>query len=63
MDSSSKKMDRFRPDATPGGMDASLFVAQQDEKSDPRAVQKHHEALIARQPNICPFFVKFNGRI
>ena len=56
MDRINKKMDRLRPDATPGGTEESLFVAKHDESSDPSAVQKHHEAPTARQPNICPYF-------
>lgn len=50
-----RKMDRFLPEETPGGTDASLSVAQHDDRSDPMAVQKHQETLIAIQPKTLPF--------
>ncbi len=48
-------MDLFLPDETPGGTDASLSVAQHEDRRDPNAVQKHHDMLIAIQPNTFPF--------
>lgn len=54
MHNMSKKTERLRPEVTLGGTVESLSVPQQDETSDPNAVQKHHEAPIATHPNIFP---------
>ena len=47
-------MDRFLPEVTPGGTDASLLVAQQDDRSSPMALQQQHTALPAIQLNNAP---------
>ncbi len=49
MDMKSKNTDLLRPEDAPGGIVESLSFPQHDVRSDPMAVQKHHEALIATQ--------------
>lgn len=44
----SKSTDRFLPDAAPGATVDGLSLPQQDDSSDPAAVQKHHVVPLGR---------------
>ena len=50
-----RNTERLQPEATLGGTVESLSVLQHEKRSEPRAVQKHHEALVARHTNTLPF--------